>query len=202
MRGALSDERTGLPFARVTALISLLSVCTVYILHVKVKVKVILRLTVYSQSVRLGVKPLETHDQTFFQLDSCGNSPYVTSSLTRKWVCLLWICLAWVGFEPRIPTFERAKTAHALDRAATVIGRGTVLHSVNETYREITSNCAVMKLGFSSARLATQGATYPKRRYRQSLLMTIKLNHIFSCIQRIAYCTVLYTSISCRGCLE
>jgi hypothetical protein len=27
---------------------------------------VTLRLAVYSQSVRLGVKPLETHDQTFF----------------------------------------------------------------------------------------------------------------------------------------
>jgi hypothetical protein len=30
-------------------------------------------------------------------------------------------CL-WVGFEPTIPAFERAKTVHALDRAATVIG--------------------------------------------------------------------------------
>jgi hypothetical protein len=27
-----------------------------------------------------------------------------------------------VGFEPTIPEFERAKTFHALDRAATVIG--------------------------------------------------------------------------------
>jgi hypothetical protein len=27
-----------------------------------------------------------------------------------------------VGFEPAIPVFERAKTVHALDRAATVIG--------------------------------------------------------------------------------
>jgi hypothetical protein len=26
-----------------------------------------------------------------------------------------------VGFEPTIPEFERAKTVHALDRAATVI---------------------------------------------------------------------------------
>jgi hypothetical protein len=30
-----------------------------------------------------------------------------------------------VGFEPMIPVFERAKTAHALDRAATVIGINT-----------------------------------------------------------------------------
>jgi hypothetical protein len=27
-----------------------------------------------------------------------------------------------VGFEPTIPVFERTKTVHALDRAATVIG--------------------------------------------------------------------------------
>jgi hypothetical protein len=27
-----------------------------------------------------------------------------------------------VGFEPTIPAFERAKTVHASDRAATVIG--------------------------------------------------------------------------------
>jgi hypothetical protein len=28
----------------------------------------------------------------------------------------------WMGFEPMIPASEWAKTAHALDRAATVIG--------------------------------------------------------------------------------
>jgi hypothetical protein len=33
---------------------------------VKVKVKVTLRLAVYRQSFRLGVKPLENHDQIFF----------------------------------------------------------------------------------------------------------------------------------------
>jgi hypothetical protein len=30
--------------------------------------------------------------------------------------------MPWVGFEPTIPAFERAKTVHALDAAATVIG--------------------------------------------------------------------------------
>jgi hypothetical protein len=39
----------------------------------KVKVTVILRLTVYRQSVSLGVKLLETHDQGFFYLNFCGN---------------------------------------------------------------------------------------------------------------------------------
>jgi hypothetical protein len=31
----------------------------------------------------------------FFQLNPYGHSPYVTTSLTRGWVCLLWICLAF-----------------------------------------------------------------------------------------------------------
>jgi hypothetical protein len=34
-----------------------------------------------------------------------------------------------VGFEPTIPAFGRAKTVHALDRAATVIGSGVTLLS-------------------------------------------------------------------------
>jgi hypothetical protein len=29
------------------------------------------------------------------QLNPWGNSPHVTSSLTRRWVCLLWTCLAF-----------------------------------------------------------------------------------------------------------
>jgi hypothetical protein len=52
-----------------------------------------LRLAVYLQSVRLGVKPLETHDHYFFQLSTCSFSPYVTSSLTRGWVCRLQLLL-------------------------------------------------------------------------------------------------------------
>jgi hypothetical protein len=58
--------------------------------------EVTLRLMVYRQSVCLGVEPLETRDQNFFsQLNPCDISPYVTSSLTRRWVCLLLICLAF-----------------------------------------------------------------------------------------------------------
>jgi hypothetical protein len=57
-------------------------------LNVRVRVRVTLRLAVYSQSVRLGVKPLETHDQSFFsQLNPCGHSPYITCCLRRGWVC-------------------------------------------------------------------------------------------------------------------
>jgi hypothetical protein len=45
---------------------------------VKVKVKFTLRLVFYRQSVSVCVKPLETHDQTFFfQLNPCGNNPHV-----------------------------------------------------------------------------------------------------------------------------
>jgi hypothetical protein len=56
----------------------------------RVRVRVSLRLAVYRQSVRLGDKPLQSQGHTFFfQLNTCVNSPYLTSSLTRRWVCLL-----------------------------------------------------------------------------------------------------------------
>jgi hypothetical protein len=61
--------------------------------HSRVRVRVSLRLAVYSQSVHLGAKPLETHDQYFFQLNTCGYSPYITFSLTRSWVCRLQLLL-------------------------------------------------------------------------------------------------------------
>jgi hypothetical protein len=52
----------------------------------KVRVRVTLQLAVYHQSVHLGTKPFETHNQYFlFQLNTCGYGPYVTSSLTREW---------------------------------------------------------------------------------------------------------------------
>jgi hypothetical protein len=47
-----------------------------------------------SQSVRLGNKRLETHDQNFyFPTEHCGYSPYVTSSLTRGLACHLQLLL-------------------------------------------------------------------------------------------------------------
>jgi hypothetical protein len=51
-------------------------------------------MAVYRQSVHLGDKPLDTHDQYFFKLNICGYSPYVTSSLTGGWVCHLQLLLA------------------------------------------------------------------------------------------------------------
>jgi hypothetical protein len=55
------------------------------------RVRVTLRLAIYRQSVRLDAKPLVTHGQNLFifQPNTCGNDPYVASSLTRRWVYLL-----------------------------------------------------------------------------------------------------------------
>jgi hypothetical protein len=56
--------------------------------------RVTLRLAVYRQSVRLGVESLQTHGQIFFsQLNTCGHTPYITSSMTRGWVCHLQLLL-------------------------------------------------------------------------------------------------------------
>jgi hypothetical protein len=59
--------------------------------QVRVRVTVILRLAVYRQSVRLGTKPLEDHDQKSFQLNPSSHSPYITSPLTRGWICLAFL---------------------------------------------------------------------------------------------------------------
>jgi hypothetical protein len=69
------------------------------ILHKEVQpsdswVRVTLRLAVCRQSVHLADKPHETHDQHSFQLNTCFHSPYVTSTLTRGWVCSLQFLLA------------------------------------------------------------------------------------------------------------
>jgi hypothetical protein len=59
------------------------------------RARVTLRLAVYHQSDRLGAESLETHGQNFFsQLNTCGHSPYIISSLTRGWVCPLELLLA------------------------------------------------------------------------------------------------------------
>jgi hypothetical protein len=61
---------------------------------VRGRVRITLRLAVYRQSVRLGDKTLETHDQYFFfKLNTYGHSSYVTFSLTRGWVCRLQLML-------------------------------------------------------------------------------------------------------------
>jgi hypothetical protein len=64
------------------------------IVRVRVRVRVTLRLAVYRQSVRLGYKPLEIHDQQLFlQLNTCFHSPNTASYQTRRWVCSLQLQL-------------------------------------------------------------------------------------------------------------
>jgi hypothetical protein len=59
-----------------------------------VRVRVTLRLAVYRQSVLLSDNPLRLTASNFiFQLNTCSYSPYVTSSLTRGWVCRLQLLL-------------------------------------------------------------------------------------------------------------
>jgi hypothetical protein len=48
-----------------------------------------------------------------------------------------------VGFEPKIPVFEVAKTDHALDRAATVTG--TILQLVTKFLRNTMAYYRVYK---------------------------------------------------------
>jgi hypothetical protein len=124
MSGALSDKRTGLSF-RITAHPRQRSHSRVRVpwhlqpyfipshsrhsfsspsttlrdtleVSLRVRVRDALRLAVYSQSFCIGVKPLETHGQNSFLLNTC-HRPYVTSSLTKEWVCRLQLLLALVS---------------------------------------------------------------------------------------------------------
>jgi hypothetical protein len=57
-------------------------------------IRVGVRLAVYHKSVCLADNPLQTHDHNFiFLLNTCGYSSYVTSCLTRVWVCRLQLLL-------------------------------------------------------------------------------------------------------------
>jgi hypothetical protein len=83
--------------------------------------------------ISLGVKPLETHDQTlfFFQLNSSGNSPYVTSSLTRRWVCLVWICLAfrqvWADLVPSLYSGGTDPRENSVCSSSSIVAMGGYL---------------------------------------------------------------------------
>jgi hypothetical protein len=58
-------------------------------------VRVTLWLTVYSISVRLDDKTLETHDQSFYlTTEHLSYSPYVISCLTRGLICRVQLLLA------------------------------------------------------------------------------------------------------------
>jgi hypothetical protein len=51
--------------------------------------------------------------------------------------------MPWGGFEPTISVFERAKTFHASDRAATVIGNNSTEVFWNTNWHLIRMNCAL-----------------------------------------------------------
>jgi hypothetical protein len=71
-------------------------------------------------------RPLPTHRKTQIQ-----NKPTQTF-------------MPRIGFESTIPAFERGKTVHALDRAATVIGCVILLRTViRQKYRKSRSSCNV-----------------------------------------------------------
>jgi hypothetical protein len=61
---------------------------------VRVRVRVTLRLAVYRHQFVLATNPLRhTTRILIFQPNTCSYSPYVTSSLTRGWVCCLQLLL-------------------------------------------------------------------------------------------------------------
>jgi hypothetical protein len=62
MWGALSDERTGLSFARVTAVVSLLSVCTIYI-YMLLNVYIYVCMHVYVYVYTIYTRPLSVQAQ-------------------------------------------------------------------------------------------------------------------------------------------
>jgi hypothetical protein len=65
---------------------------------------------------------LHTIGRTLWTGDQPVAMPLPTHRTTQTQNKRTQTSMPWVGFEPTIPAFERAKTFHALDRAANVIG--------------------------------------------------------------------------------
>jgi hypothetical protein len=63
---------------------------------------------------RVGMTPW-TGDQPIARLLPTHRATQTQNKCTQT-------SMPWIGFEPTTPVFERAKTVHALDSAATVIG--------------------------------------------------------------------------------
>jgi hypothetical protein len=73
---------------------------------------------------------LYTVDRAPWTGDQPVARPLTTHRTTQKQNKRTWTSMPGVRFEPTTPEFERAKTVHALDRAATVIGM-TTLYKIN-----------------------------------------------------------------------
>jgi hypothetical protein len=65
---------------------------------------------------------LYTDGRTPWTVDQPVARPLPTHRTTQTQNKRAQTSMPWVGFEPSIPVFERAKTVHALGRAATVVG--------------------------------------------------------------------------------
>jgi hypothetical protein len=53
----------------------------------------------------LGPSPLRLTNRVFFHLNPYSHTPYVTSSLMRRWVCLIWTCLVFLSSVLIVPFF-------------------------------------------------------------------------------------------------
>jgi hypothetical protein len=59
--------------------------------------------------------------------------------------------MPWVGFDSTVPVFEQAKTVHAFDLAATVIGIMNTRNTVNNTSRIELSIFIFILLNYNKA---------------------------------------------------
>jgi hypothetical protein len=75
---------------------------------------------------------------TFGRTSFTGDQPVARRLLTHKTTQIknkrTRISMSRVGFEPTFPVFERAKTVHALDSAATVIGEERIRKLICDAY--------------------------------------------------------------------
>jgi hypothetical protein len=99
--GTLSDERTGLSFARVTAVISLLPVYTIYILHVIKLICIYMYVyTIYKRPQSVQVQYSRSSPNTSC---SCYNGSLVTWTV---------VCLAAAKFKPLVfPQMTKLQTS-------------------------------------------------------------------------------------------
>jgi hypothetical protein len=85
-----------------------------------------------------------------FSLNSCGNSPYVTSSLTRRWVCLLWSFCSMLPNNSLLPlcTAHTENTASVVKKACLLIRCVTIdvllLHALAPAGMCLPSRCLAM----------------------------------------------------------
>jgi hypothetical protein len=83
-----------------------------------------------------------------------------------------------VGLEPTIPAFERAKTVHALDRAATVIGMTAKYRLLKEKPYEADQKHAILNDSVGCLNESTTMLKFILSRISIYNHATVKLKHI------------------------